>query len=323
MTVGRDESRDEEKMKQYKQQQKSVSPPNPASYAELIELARREDLGAGDVSSELTISAEQVGSGELVVREGGVVCGLPVVAKVLACYDEGLSLEVRVDEGQEVVAGTAIAKLAGSLRSLLAAERVMLNFLQRLSGIATTTAEYVSAVEGLKVEICDTRKTTPGWRDLEKYAVRCGGGCNHRYGLYDAVLIKDNHLAALGGGDLAVRLREALQGLKGYSQKPDFVEVEVDDLEQLGQVLQVEGVDMVLLDNMTSDELCRAVAMRDEWCGGRGVDHCGGRLLLEASGNVTLATVRQLAETGVDRISVGALTHTAGSLDVGFDLRCA
>ena len=305
--------RDDKKMNQ------SVSPPTPASYAELIELARREDLGAGDVSSELTIAAGQAGGGELVVREGGVVCGLPVVAKVLECYDVGLSLEARAEEGQDVVAGTVIAKVAGPLRSLLAAERVMLNFVQRLSGIATTTAQYVRAVEGLKVEICDTRKTTPGWRELEKYAVRCGGGCNHRQGLYDAVLIKDNHLAALGTGDLAGRLGEALTRLQGYSRKPDFVEVEVDDLEQLGQVLQVEGVDMVLLDNMTPDELRRAVTMRDEQSGAQRA----GRVLLEASGNVTLATVRWLAETGVERISVGALTHTAGSLDVGFDLRCA
>ena len=290
-----------------------IQMPELESYRPLIELARREDLGSGDVSSEITIAQEQTGRGRLVFREPAVACGMEVARQILACYDERLVLDERAADGETVGRDVTVGLVSGPLRQLLAAERVLLNFLGRLSGVATTTAQYVRAVNGLAVEICDTRKTTPGWRMLEKYAVACGGGCNHRMGLYDAVLIKDNHLAALGRGEMVKGLQMAMERLARRPEPVDFVEVEVDDLGQLSGVLAVEGVDMVLLDNMTPDELRRAVAMRDEHSGGR-------KVLLESSGNVTLQTVRQAAETGVDRISVGALTHSVKSVDIGLDL---
>ena len=204
--------------------------------------------------------------------------------------------------------------VSGSVRSLLAAERVMLNFLQRLSGIATMTACYAEAVRGTKAKICDTRKTTPGWRELEKYAVRCGGGFNHRHGLYDAVLIKDNHLAAWGMERLLENLQQVVEKVQRMRKKVDFIEVEVDNLEELRVVLSVTDVNMILLDNMTTEQIRSAVCLRDELCRDR-------EILLEASGNITLDTIRAVAETGVDRISVGALTHSVRSLDIGFDLK--
>ena len=287
---------------------------DPSSYERLIELARVEDLGDGDVTSEVTIPAEQQGRGELVFREAGVVCGMGVVKAVLGAYDGQLVLEGAVADGEVVSAGVNVGSVRGSLRSLLAAERVMLNFLQRLSGIATVTSQFVRAVEGTGVQVCDTRKTTPGWRELAKYAVRCGGGTNHRQGLYDAVLIKDNHLAALGAANLRVAVTRGVELIRQRGRRLQFVEVEVDTLGQLAEVLGVEGVDIVLLDNMTTEQLAEAVVMRDRLCG-------SGKVLLEASGGVTLEAVRAIAESGVDRVSVGALTHSVRSLDIGFDLR--
>ena len=278
----------------------------------LIELAKWEDFGRGDVTSEICIDAERQGRAGIRFRQAGVLCGMEVTGEVLRDYDEQLKLEVLVEDGEAVEAGTVVGKVEGKLRSLLAAERVVLNFLQRLSGIATVTAEFVRAVEGTAAGIYDTRKTLPGWRVLDKYAVRCGGGRNHRMGLHDAVLIKDNHLGGLSG-DLRGGLEAAMARLRQWSGKLDFVEVEVDDLEQLGIVLGVEGVDIVLLDNMTTEQLSDAVRMRDE-AGGK------GRVELEASGNVSLQTVRAIAKTGVDRISVGALTHSVRCLDIGLDL---
>ena len=303
--------------------------PGWGDYSALIDLAYGEDFAGGgggvvggDVTSEVTVPSGQEGEGALVFREGGVLCGMSVVGHVLRRYDAGLVLEAMAGDGDVVAAGATVGVVRGRLRSLLAAERVVLNFLQRLSGVATVTGRYVAAVAGCGAAICDTRKTTPGWRVLEKYAVRCGGGVNHRVGLYDAVLIKDNHLAAMEASGSAVGSREGLAGLlaeavgriRADGRKVSFVEVEVDTLDQLREVLTVEGVDMVLLDNMTSEEMRAAVALRDELAGGRGV-------LLEASGNVTLETVRAAAETGVDRISVGALTHSVRSLDIGLDMK--
>jgi len=287
--------------------------PELESYLSLIEMAKREDLGAGDVTSEATIEADRQGRGAIVFGEKGILCGMSVVEGVLRCYDKELVLEEALDDGESVAGGTVVGVAVGGVRSILAAERVALNFLGRLSGIATSTAEYVAAVKGTGVKICDTRKTTPGWRELEKYAVRCGGGVNHRYGLYDAVLIKDNHLAALGKCDLRRAVAEAVKKIGEGQREAAFIEVEVDSLEQLRLVLQVEGVDMVLLDNMTERQLREAVAIRDEM-------GLGGKVLLEASGGVTMSNVRQIGRTGVDRISVGALTHTVRSLNVGLDL---
>ncbi|MFC1782598.1 carboxylating nicotinate-nucleotide diphosphorylase [Planctomycetota bacterium] len=288
--------------------------PDITSYQSLIEWARREDLGAADITSQVTIPADQNGKGLLVFREAGLLCGMPLVQEVLRQYDEQLKLKPTFEDGQKITSHATAAEISGPLRSLLAAERVLLNFLQRLSGIATTTAKYVEAATGTNARIYDTRKTTPGWRELEKYAVRCGGGCNHRLGLYDAVLIKDNHLRALGTGDLKEKLTQVVAGIHDRAEPIKFIEVEVDNPEQLEEVLGVKGVDMVLLDNMTVKQLTRAVKMRDEI-------HPDKKVVLEASGGITLETVAQIARTGIDRISVGALTHSVRSLDIGLDLQ--
>ena len=287
--------------------------PEPGSYRRLIELAHEEDFGRGDITSAAVTSGEKQACGELVFRQGGVLCGMGVAREVLRYYDEQLTLEATKQDGQTINARATVGVVSGPLQTLLAAERVVLNFMGRLSGIATITAQYVEAVRGTGAQICDTRKTTPGWRELEKYAVRCGGGVNHRHGLYDAVLIKDNHLAGLAG-DLTENLKKAVVKVREGQLKPAFVEVEVDRLDQLDRVLQIAGIDMVLLDNMTPDELRQAVRMRDEICGER-------QVLLEASGGIVLENVRTVAQTGVERISVGALTHTVGSVDIGLDLR--
>jgi nicotinate-nucleotide pyrophosphorylase (carboxylating) len=287
--------------------------PKVKYYQTLIELAKQEDLGEGDITSEAVIRSDESGCGQVVFREGGILCGMPVAAAVLRIYNEQLVVKEVKSEGAYMSAGTVAATIAGPLRSLLSAERVLLNFLQRLSGIATKTAQFVKAVQGTRAKIYDTRKTTPGWRDLEKYAVRCGGGFNHRQGLYDAVLIKDNHLAHPNPGSLKERLEEVIVQIQKRSSSPDFIEVEVDTLEQLAEVLQVQGVDIVLLDNMPPATLSEAVTLRDRIYPGREV-------ALEASGGITLETVRGVAETGVERISVGVLTHTVRSLDIGLDV---
>jgi nicotinate-nucleotide pyrophosphorylase (carboxylating) len=225
-----------------------------------------------------------------------MVCG--VVDPTLVC-------SIVTPDGQRVERGTTLATVAGSLRGILAAERTALNFLQRMSGVATLTRKFVDAAAGFKVKLLDTRKTTPGWRLLEKYAVRCGGGTNHRMGLYDGILIKDNHLAGLGGS-----VRKAVEQARAYPGNAGLpVEVEVDTLEQLEVALAVRA-DIVLLDNMTLEQLRLAVARRDAIASG---------VLLEASGGVNLTTVRDIAATGVDRISVGAFTHSATALDIALD----
>jgi len=291
----------------------AIELPKKTDFQTLIELARREDLGGGDVTSNATIPARQQGTGHIVFRRPGILCGMPVVQEVLRQYDEHLQMRQTFQDGEHIKANSAITKINGPLRSLLAAERVLLNFLQRLSGIATMTARFVEQTEGTHAQILDTRKTTPGWRELEKYAVRCGGGANHRQGLYDAILIKDNHLRALGAGNLKEKLSQTVETILKSYKELKFIEVEVDDLQQLQTVLGVEGVDIVLLDNMNTDQLRQAVALRDRM-------HPSKKVLLEASGNVTLEKVNEIARTGVDRISVGALTHSAAGLDVGLDL---
>jgi nicotinate-nucleotide pyrophosphorylase (carboxylating) len=278
----------------------------------LVAWALEEDLGSvGDLTSQAVIPAELGGRAVFVTRSPGVLAGLPAVALVVATVDPGLALRPLLEDGARLEAGCQLAVLSGPMRALLAAERTALNFLQHLSGIATQTRRYVDAIAGLPCRILDTRKTTPGWRLLEKYAVRCGGGHNHRMGLADGILIKDNHLAALaqtrsqGEDALAEAVRLARE--KHGSQYP--LEIEVDNLGQLDVVLAARP-DIVLLDNMPPDELREAVARRNRSAPG---------VLLEASGGVTLATLRAIAETGVDRISVGALTHSAPALDIGLD----
>jgi nicotinate-nucleotide pyrophosphorylase (carboxylating) len=274
----------------------------------LIESALVEDLGtASDLTSRAVIPEALEGRAVFVARSAGVLAGLPAVALTLAAVDRRLVFESLKQDGAPLAAGERVAVVAGPMRAILSAERTALNFLQRLSGVATQTRRFVEAVAGLPCHILDTRKTTPGWRRLEKYAVRAGGGHNHRMGLYDGVLIKDNHLAALGSG--AETLEQAVAGARALVGHTVPLGIEVDTLEQVDRALAC-APDIVLLDNMPADVLREAVRRRNATAPG---------VLLEASGGITLANVRAVAETGVDRISVGALTHSAPALDVALD----
>ena len=266
-----------------------------------VKRALAEDLGLlGDLTTESTVASDATARAVIASREAGVISGLDIAAATFAAVEAGVIFTPRKRDGDAVDAGSVIADISGSARGILTGERVALNFLGRLSGIATLTRRYADRVAGTKAQIVDTRKTTPGLRALEKYAVRCGGGHNHRSGLFDAILIKDNHISAAGGVLQAV---EAARQRAGHMVK---IEVEVDTLEQLDAVLALP-VDAVLLDNMGADALKEAV------------DRIGGRILAEASGGVNLETVRAIAESGVDLISVGALTHSATVLDLGLD----
>lgn len=276
----------------------------------LIILALEEDLGpSGDLTALVTIPAEARGSAFFVARKPGRLSGLPVVQRLAGRFR--LDLEPVLNDGSRLEPNQSIARVLGPMRDLLAFERIALNFLQRLSGVATLTARFVEAVAGTKAQILDTRKTTPGWRALEKYAIRCGGGHNHRIGLYDGVLIKDNHLAWLSGsGDPIGRAVESAR-----SQAPTGmpVEIEVDILDQLDRALACRP-DIILVDNFDAGGLVEAVRRRDQQA---------PNVLLEASGGISLETVAGLARTGVDRISVGALTHSAPALDIGLDFEQA
>jgi nicotinate-nucleotide pyrophosphorylase (carboxylating) len=297
----------------------SFAAPERKNAEALIDLALAEDLGeAGDLTANAIIDPAGVGQAQFVARATGVVAGLPVVR--LLAQQAGLVLECAagISDGQPIARGTVLAATAGPMRALLAMERTALNFLQRLSGVASRTAEYVAAVRGTRAIILDTRKTTPGWRALEKYAVRCGGGANHRVGLHDAVLIKDNHLAWLAEHWSAVSAADtdaiswAIARAREYAPPGTPIEVEVDTFDQLDVALR-SGPDIILVDNFARDALAEAVRRRDARA---------PRILLEASGGVTLESVRALAETGVDRISVGALTHSAPAIDIGLDYGC-
>lgn len=262
----------------------------------IVRLALEEDLGDGDITTVGVIGPRLRGEGRIVAKKPCVVAGMFLVEKVLKQLDPGVVVDVLVEEGRKVTSGTAVCRFEGQYRALLSGERTVLNFLQRVCGIASFTARFVRAVQGTSAGIFDTRKTSPGLRTIEKYAVRTGGGCNHRMGLYDAVLLKENHIAAAGGIDRAIqRIRKARGAIT--------VETEVRNREEL--VLAVEyGSDIVLLDNMTPLEIreaCRLV---------------GDRVELEVSGGVNLANVKELARTGVTRISVGALTHSAPAADL-------
>ena len=265
----------------------------------IVYAALAEDVGAGDVTTEATVEADALGTAEIILKEDGIVCGLAAAEAVFRALDPDVRFEALVEDGTPVERMTVVAVVSGPLRAILTGERVALNFLGRLSGIATLTRGYVDAVAGTNVAILDTRKTTPGLRLLEKHAVACGGGRNHRFGLDDAVLAKDNHLAAVGS------VRAAVERLRAATDLP--VEVECDTLAQVSEALTAR-VDAILLDNMTPDELVAAVTAVQ------------GRARIEASGGVTFDNVRAIAETGVDEISIGALTHSARSLDVSLEL---
>ncbi|HEX8199535.1 MAG TPA: carboxylating nicotinate-nucleotide diphosphorylase [Isosphaeraceae bacterium] len=276
--------------------------------AALIALALAEDLGTvGDLTAQATIPPDARGAARFVARAPGVIAGLPVVALLAARFELAEGWREAVRDGDRVERGTELARISGSMRALLGLERTALNFLQRLSGVATLTARFVAEVAETPAVILDTRKTTPGWRILEKYAVRCGGGRNHRIGLFDAVLIKDNHLAWLAAA--ADPIGRALAAARAQSPPGTIVEVEVDTLDQLDRALEC-APDIILVDNLGPEALAEAVRRRDDRAPG---------VLLEASGGVTLATVGALARAGVDRISVGALTHSAPALDIGLD----
>ena len=266
-----------------------------------VSAALTEDGAHNDLTTIATILSDRRARAMIVAKEAGVIAGVPIALEAFRQLDSKISIRVDLEDGTAVAAGTPVLFCTGHARALLSAERVALNFMQRLSGIATTTAKYVAAVKGTKARILDTRKTTPGWRQLEKYAVRAGGGMNHRHDLASAVLIKDNHLAALDNDiGLAVKRARDLvpEGIK--------VEVECDNLDQVKAAIAAKA-DIILLDNMSTAKMKEAVEM------------VGGRAIVEASGGVTLATVRAIAETGVDWISVGALTHSSKAMDLGLD----
>ena len=270
----------------------------------LIELTLTEDIGIGDITTESTVQPSQRGVGTIISKSSGVIAGLPVAQRVFEKIDESLDFRPRVSDGEQVQRMTPIAEVEGAVQSILISERTALNFLQRLSGTTTLTAQFVVAAAKYDAKIIDTRKTIAGWRTLQKYAVRVGGGYNHRFGLYDGVLIKDNHIVAAGGIGQAIELARATVA---HTVK---IEVEVETLDQVDEAL-VAGADIILLDNM-SINLMRAA-----------VKEIGKAVLTEASGGITLDEVEAVAATGVDLISVGALTHSAMPLDISLDLELA
>jgi nicotinate-nucleotide pyrophosphorylase (carboxylating) len=279
-------------------------PPNIVD--ELVLQALEEDGAHDDVTTRLLVSGEQWGRGVFVAKDDGVVCGLPVAAAAMTALHEEVSFDTLVEEGQRVSPGAEIAEVEGPLAAILAAERVALNFLQRMSGIASVTRSFVEAVQGTKAAILDTRKTTPGLRVLERYAVRCGGGRNHRYNLSSAILIKDNHIAAAkqrGLGDV----EEIVLLARRDAPHTMRIEVEVTNMEDLRDALKA-GADVILLDNMDVAQVREAVSI------------VAGRALVEASGGVTIDSVRAIAEAGVDYISVGRLTHSAPAMDISLEV---
>ena len=274
----------------------------PLMYEELLRTALLEDLGrAGDLTTDAIVPAGQTGTADAVGRASGIVSGLGAFARTFTLIDPAIAVTLHAGDGDRVSAGTPIASVRGSLRAILSAERTALNVLGHLSGVATATDRLVQAVAGTHAAIIDTRKTTPGMRALEKAAVRHGGGHNHRFGLDDAILIKDNHVAIAGG------VRQAIEAARGYAGHLVKIEVEVDSIEQLDEALAARA-DIILLDNFSIDDT-RAAVVRT-----------AGRALLESSGRIDELTVRAVAETGVDLISSGALTHSVRVLDIGLDI---
>jgi nicotinate-nucleotide pyrophosphorylase (carboxylating) len=273
----------------------------------IIRLALSEDIGTGDVTSLATVPTGRMASGVMLAKAEGVLSGIEVARAVFQTVDPAITFTPHLADGDRLTPGTAIAAVAGPARALLTAERTALNLVQRLSGVATQTARYIAATEGTNASIVDTRKTTPGLRLLEKRAVMHGGGRNHRFGLADGVLIKDNHLAAIGG---ARRITTAVERARQLAPHTLKVEIEVTSLDELREALDARA-DIVMLDNMDTPAMAEAVAIRDAHA---------HHALLEASGGITLARIPEIAATGVDLISVGALTHSAPALDISLDL---
>lgn len=274
---------------------------NLPSLDPIIDLAFAEDIGIGDITTEATVPSTQQAIGTFIAKSEGIIAGLPVVEQTFKKLDATLIFCSFVNDGDTITADTSIAEIRGNASNILIGERTALNFLQRLSGVATLTTQFVKAVADYNVKIVDTRKTTPGWRAIQKYAVRVGGGHNHRFGLFDGVLIKDNHIVAAGG------IQNAVQRARQTAPHTAKIEVEVENMEQVNQALEV-GADILLLDNM-SVELMHQV-----------VQHIGNRAVTEASGGITLQQVQSVAATGVDLISVGALTHSAMPMDISLKL---
>ena len=265
--------------------------------SQLIDMALAEDIGPGDITTDHLIDPDLEGSGYIVAKEPAVLAGLQIAREVFQKLDPSVRVTSEFEDGHRVAVGGRVLSVAGSLRALLTGERTALNFLQRLSGIATHVRTFADAMEGSKTRLVDTRKTTPGWRVLEKYAVRVGGAHNHHTGLYDGVLIKDNHIAACGG------IRKAVSRLRNETSHLVKIEVETTDLDEVREALEA-GADIIMLDNMDIPMIKEAVGV------------IAGKALVEVSGNVTLKTVRALADTGVDIISAGALTHSAPNVDL-------
>ena len=284
-------------------QPQKASSPLDLTTEQLIRAAIAEDVGGGDVTATYFVPEDSVARAQIVAREPGVMSGVEIAVRVFALMDARVEARALKSDGEAFVKGDVLMEISGATRGLLTGERTALNFLQRLCGIATQTRRYVEAVKPHAVQIWDTRKTTPGWRLLEKAAVKAGGGTNHRMGLYDHVMVKDNHIAANGSSE---QLQSAIDRVK--AERPGVrIQLECDTLEQMARFLKLRGVDMLLLDNMGCEKLREAVQMN------------AGKLWLEASGGITLDTIAQVAATGVNAISVGALTHSARALDLGLD----
>ncbi len=296
----------------------------PEKINALIQLAIKEDIGIGDITTENLIPDSLIAEGAFIAKESGVIAGLPVVEYFFSKLDKGVSLKQNVKDRTFVKKGETVASLKGSAKTLLSGERIALNFLQRLSGIATTTAQFVERIKPLKTAIMDTRKTIPGWRYLEKYAVAMGGGVNHRMGLYDQALVKDNHLDILKvetglkpvptSSHISI-IEKAVSALRQKIKKGILIEVETRTLDEVKDALKAE-VDIILFDNMNIAQLEESVKMVKNWKPSKGKH----KPLTEASGNITLENVHLVAQTGVDRISVGAITHSAKALDISLEI---
>ena len=285
---------------------------------DIVQLAIKEDIGDGDITSKIFIPDGSESEGMLVAKEAGIVAGLPVAGYVLSQIDENLIFTSNIEDGSMARKGTILGSVKGLTLSLLSAERMVLNFLQRLSGIATSTNMFAERIKGYRTQIMDTRKTAPGWRYLEKYAVRAGGGINHRMGLYDQILIKDNHLKAMGTEKENDTISRLVKKAREQIKNGTLIEVEVEDLCQIREVMDA-GVDIILFDNMEPSKIREAVEMVKEFENSRDAGN-GRAILTEASGNITIENVEEYADAGVDRISVGAITHSARVLDISFDI---